>query len=105
MPCIPGTQRAPPGFRDPHRGVMGRSLSVYLASSMLRQKAHAGVELRVVSGAPRLDPGTPGGFDTCPHAGLFVELAAGAGFEVLAFFEQTAGVLPEPHGRFAAPEQ
>jgi hypothetical protein len=72
---------------------------------MPRDKAHAGVEFWIVRVAPGLDPGPPGVFDTGHHAGLFEELAAGAGFESLAFFEHTARVLPEPNGRFAAPEQ
>src|SRR3712207_8716667 len=40
---IPGTQRTPPGFRDPLRGVVGSSLRVYLSSLMPCQKANAGV--------------------------------------------------------------
>jgi hypothetical protein len=84
---------------------VGRGLRVYLSSLMPCQKAHAGVELRVIRVAPGLDPGPPGVFDTGQHAGLFVELTAGAGFEILAFFEHAARVLPEPNGRFAAPEQ
>jgi hypothetical protein len=84
---------------------VGRGFRSNLSSLMPRQKAHAGIELLVISVAPGLDPGPPGVFDTGQHAGLFVELAAGAGFEILAFFEHAARVLPEPNGRFAAPEQ
>jgi hypothetical protein len=84
---------------------VGSSLRVYLSSLMPCQKANAGVELWVVRVAPGLDPGPPGVFDSGPHTGLFVELAAGAGFEILALFEHAARVLPEPNGRFAAPEQ
>ena len=84
---------------------MGRGIRVYLSSLMPRQKAHAGVELRVIRIAPGLDPGPPGAFDPGLHTCLFVELAAGAGFEILAFFEHAARVLPEPNGLFAAPEQ
>ena len=64
--CVPGTQRAPLGFRCPHVGVVGRCLRFYLASGMACEEAHAGVELGVVGGAPRLDPGPPGVLDARP---------------------------------------
>src|SRR5215217_1023590 len=73
---VPGTQRAPLGLRGPDEGVVGRGLRFYPVSGMARQEAHAGVQL-----------------------------AAGTGHEVLALLEHTAGVLPEPDGRLAAPEQ
>src|SRR5215211_4921074 len=102
---VPGTQRAPAGFGNPRVGVVGLCLRFYLTSGMACQEAHAGVKLRIVGGAPRLDPGPPGVFDPGRYTGLFVQLAAGAIHKVLAYFEHAAGVLPEPDGRLATPEQ
>src|SRR5919112_4771389 len=65
--CVPGTQRAPLGFRGPHGGVVGRPFRFYLAPGMACQEAHAGVELGIVGGAPRLYPGPPGAFDGGPY--------------------------------------
>src|SRR5919107_2004294 len=104
-PRIPGTQRAPLGLRGPHRGVVGRGLRFYAAPGMACQETHAGVQVGVLGPTPRLYPGPPGVFDAGPYAGLLIQLSAGAGHEVLALLEHTAGVLPEPDGRLAAPEQ
>src|SRR5829696_2517058 len=86
LPRIPGTQRTPTGFRDPHVAVVGRGLRLYLSPGMPGQKTHAGVELGIAGATPRLDPGPPGVLDPGPHAGLLVQLAAGATHEVLALF-------------------